>query len=184
MHRKVQLLTNEKSFVLISQAVTYLSQVTNTMWLKHTLDLSIVVSCVCELILLFSVVFYLVRSVQIFGFRLTTDWTPDKWWQWETDSRFCFWCDLDQGWSNLRLRSARRSRQFCGLYQNLLFTSVQTTAFRLTAFFWITLAVRRRFLPHEDNQIKDTKTLDQLKFNPLNTKAQTAVFKDPVRTAL
>jgi hypothetical protein len=60
MLRKALLLTNEKDFVLISQAVTYLSHVTNAMQLKHISGLRTVVSCACELILLFSIVFNLV----------------------------------------------------------------------------------------------------------------------------
>ena len=41
--------------------------------LKNTLDSGIIVSCACEFILLLSVVFYLVRSLEIFGLRLVTD---------------------------------------------------------------------------------------------------------------
>jgi hypothetical protein len=53
---------------------------------KDILGFIIVVSCACELILSLSAVFYLVRTVQIFGFRLVTDRTRDKRRQLQSDT--------------------------------------------------------------------------------------------------
>jgi hypothetical protein len=41
-----------------------------------------------------------------------------------------------------------RSRPLFGRYQNLFVVSVPSTAFRLTAFFWTDLPLRRNFLPN------------------------------------
>jgi len=46
---------------------------------KSTVFGSEVVSFACELHLLFYVVFYLVRAVHMFDFRLAIYWTHNKW---------------------------------------------------------------------------------------------------------
>jgi hypothetical protein len=46
---------------------------------------SAIVSCTCELILLFFVVFNVARTVHKFDFRLVIHWTPNKWWPADND---------------------------------------------------------------------------------------------------
>lgn len=56
------------------------------------LVLKIIISCACELMLLFSVVFHLVTVVHKFDFRLVIKWTSSN--QWKVLDAVKFWKDL------------------------------------------------------------------------------------------
>jgi hypothetical protein len=53
--------------------------------IKNTLSSCAVVSCRCDLILLYSVVLYLVRAAHTYDFRFVINWTPNTWQAVESD---------------------------------------------------------------------------------------------------
>jgi hypothetical protein len=58
---------------------TDLLYVTRCIPVKNTLDWSAVAFCVCEITQLFSVVFWVVRAVHTFDFRIVMNESPNKW---------------------------------------------------------------------------------------------------------